>query len=337
MDKPLLSDIDFDRFVKEAVDPDFLRQITHISEFTYSAQTNFLGGWAEDKERRVIFRLQRSLQDALRLSGFHNQVELETRRSPDGVEFRYNDPDYEFTYLVDGRGRIGLYRRGSTLRRFHEWYRRFMPSLPSIVLEAVETLDEELTGFSDEEKDQDRRAKRDAVIRVERASYNFGLVVAISSSRKSDLNAEGVTNIQVLNRSLLRRVPSEDGVLTDPLTLAPDDFGRMTYQVNRWIRPNHALESYRVSGPSNNEWRNLYFDFAYAGETYVPSAGERRPLEQETFVTGASTMDAYITFFRNKAICGFVRGVLQGENGQGSSEDAPPPTLDATFTTRAES
>jgi hypothetical protein len=110
-------------------------------------------------------------------------------------------------------------------------------------------------------------------------------------------------------------VPSEDGTLTDPLSVVPEEFGRATYQVNRWRDPNKVLEMYEVSGPSVNEWTMLFFQFAYVGDTYIPSSGEREPFSQKAFVTGVQTTEAYLDFFRQRSICGFMKGVLAGEDG----------------------
>ena len=307
----LLQDLSYEEFLTSSFQPSFLEAITHISGFSYTAETNLLGGWAEDKDRRVIFRLQSTIQEALKLSGFHNQGALKTRRFSDGVEFSYDDPDFEFTYILDGRGRIVLTRRGSTIRRFHEWYRRFMPSLPALIMESVNTMNEELTGYDREEVEKQRESAEgwQPVIKVERASYNFEMVFEIKLDSARD---EGVLlNVEILNESLLRRVPASDGSLVDPGSLDPDEFGRVTYQVNRWADAGRALEMYRVSGPSNNNWGNLYFDFSYLGDTYVPSEGERRPFKQEEFVTVGRTTEAYVNFFRDRAICGFVLGVLR--------------------------
>ena len=310
----LLQDLSYERFVDEAAQPEFLAQLTHASGFSYVAETNLLGGWAEDKDRRVIFRLQSTIQEALKLSGFHHQAALTTRRLRTGVEFYYDDPDFEFTYTLDGNGRIVLTRQGSTIRQFHEWYRRFMPSLPALILDSVNTMNEELTGFDKDEveKQRDSNSGWQPVIKVERASYNFHLVVAIKvDSLQEDV---GLLNVEILNESLLRRVPTRSGWLEDPKALDPNEFGKVTYQVNRWADGGRASEMYRVTGPSNNNWANLFFEFSYTGDTYVPTNGERRPFDQDEFVTLGRTAEAYTDFFRDRAICGFVQGVLRPEN-----------------------
>jgi hypothetical protein len=329
----LLKEIDYEQYVKESMAPEFIESIDHVAGFTFGAETNFLGGWAEDKERRVIFRLQRSLQDALRLSGFHSQSLLETRRFSDGIEFRFEDPDYEFTVSVDGRGRLQVSRRGSTAKRFHEWYRRFMPSLPSIVMETVDTLDEELTGFDPDEADRDLNGdkKRHPVIQVERATFGFMVAVQILPD-SAIVDASSTPNIEILNRSLLRRVPSKSGTLTDPMSAQPQEFGRVTYQVNRWKDPEKILETYKVSGPSNNEWRTLVFDFNYSGDTYVPSSGERQPFEQKSFITGGRISEAYLDFFRQRALAGFMKGVLFGVD-DGLDQTPRRPSSDLRYST----
>lgn len=305
----------YDNYKKGSTYPDFVESITQIGEFSYHAQTNFLGGWSEEKERRVIFRLQRTLQEALRLSGFHNQAQLETRRFRDGIEFNYGDPDYTFTYAIDGRGRIALTRPPSSARSFHEWYIRLMPSLTTIILRTIEMIDEELTGFDREEVDFDHNPdkKRDRVIQVETASYNFSVAVELSSL---DSDSEATfPNIQILNQSLLRQVPSETGSLIVPSKAMPEEFGKIDYQVNRWQQPGSILEVYKVSAPSNRTWRLLAFDFSYAGVTYVPTVGEREPFSQGNFVTNARTAEAYLEFFRQRCLCGFMKDVLIGKSG----------------------
>ena len=71
--------LDFDAYADGADDPDLIRSVTHVGTFSFDAQTNFLAGWSEGKERRVVFLLQRTLQDALEESGFHNLALLRTR------------------------------------------------------------------------------------------------------------------------------------------------------------------------------------------------------------------------------------------------------------------
>ena len=327
-DDKLLKEITYEEYLKGSADPYFLQKIDHVAQFSYVAETNFLGGWDDKAVRRVIFRLQRTMQDTLKLSGFHNQSELQTRRFSDGIEFQYGDPDFSFTYSIDGAGRLRLSRRASSAKRFHEWYRRFMPSLPSIVMESLDTIDEELTGFDkhdETKKDYDPNKKRPPVIQVERASYNFQVAVRTPAPETGGAG-DSIPNIRVLNHSLLRRVPSEDGTLTDPLSVVPEEFGRATYQVNRWRDPNKVLEMYQVSGPSVNQWTMLLFDFAYVGDTYIPSTGERQPFSQKAFVTGAQTTEAYLDFFRQRSVCGFMKGVLLGEDSrvQDISFSTPP-------------
>ena len=316
--------LDFDAYADGADDPDLIRSVTHVGAFSFDAQTNFLAGWSEEKERRVVFLLQRTLQDALEESGFHNLALLRTRRLREGIEFEYSDLDYGFTFSLDGQGRINISRRRSSAEGFHEWYRRFMPSLTHIVLRTVEVLDDELTGFDREEADRyfpTGKTKRDPVIQVERASYNFQVVVEISL--KDSERRPSLPNIQVLNRSLLRRVPSDAGALTDPLTVAPEEFGRIDYQVNRWNQAHQIFENYRVAAPSHNRWQLLLFEFQYGGDTYVPSTGNRLPFNQKAFLTGAVTSDAYLVFFRQHCLSGFMKDVLHGDRGSRGLGDDP--------------
>jgi len=324
----------YEIYADGALDTEFLYQVTHVGDFNYIAQTNFLGGWQEDKERRVTLMLQRTLQDALEASGFHNLASLETRRLNDGIEFRYLDPDYQFSYAIDGRGRIVLNRPHSSAIAFHEWYRRFMPSLTHVVFKTVETFDEELTGFSREETERqsNRLTPREPVIQVERASYGFNVAVEVSDGGL-DGSATPLPNIQVLNKTLLGRVPSSSGALGEPDTMGPEEFGRIDYSVIRWNHKKKASEHYSVSAPSNNRWRLLLFKFGYVGETYIPSDGEREKFNQDNFLTGETTAEAYLNFFRQKCICGFIRDVLLGEAGrQGLVHVRPPrPRTDTDY------
>jgi len=326
-DDRTLKDMEYSEYLSGAENPDFLERIENVAGFSYEAETNFLGGWPDDqnKVRRVIFLLQRTVQEALRLSNFHNQSRLETRRFTDGIEFQYGDPDYGFTFSLDGRGILRITRRSSSARQFHEWYRRFMPSLPSIVMESIDAIDEELTGFNREEAiwDQNKDKNRPRVIQVERASYNFR--VAIQTPPENQDSGTSIPNIRVLNHSLLRRVPSANGTLTDPLSVEPDEFGRATYQVTRWRDPGKKLEMYQVSGPSDSEWTMLFFDFSYVGDTYVPAKGKRLAFDQTRFVTGAETAEAYLGFFRERAVGGFMHGVLEKESGMGATMNFSTP------------
>ncbi len=310
-------EVAYEEYLATSRSPKFLRTMTHVGSFTYRAQTNFLGGWDAEKERRVIFLLQRTLQEALVESRFHNLDALETRSFEGGMEFRYGDPDYGFRYSINGRGQLVLSREPSSARSFHEWYRRFIPSLVTIIQQTVRIIDSELTGFARDEADWDQNPDktRPQVIEVESASYNFSVAVELPETQ---LSAEPPSseltfpNIQILSESLLRQVPSESGSLTAPTGVSPEEFGKIEYQVNRWQQPSRALEVYRVSAPSNEKWRLLVFNFSYGGVTYVPTVGEREPFDQKKFVTNARSADAYFDFFRQRCLCGFVSDVLSG-------------------------
>jgi len=323
--------MDYEDYLDGATNPEFAQMVTHVGEFTFLAQTNFLGGWSEDKERRVVFLLQRTLQEAIDTAGFHNQAMLETRKFENGLEFNYGDSDYSFSYAIDGRGRIQLSRRTSSAKNFHEWYRRFMPSLPAIVLATVEMIDDELTGFEPEEPEREynKYKRRPRVIQVERAQYKFSVAIELSEQAKvkAKTNESSLPNIRILNESLLHRVPSRVGSLTDPLTLRPEEFSRIDYQVNRWDEPNQNLEVFKVSAPSNNMWRLLIFDFIYGGDTYIPANGERARFNQNEFLSVIRTESAYLEFFRQRCVCGFLMDVLnRGDTtSTGSRRPSGPP------------
>ena len=316
-------EVSYDEYLAASRSPEFLKTMTHVGSFTYLAQTNFLGGWDDKKERRVIFLLQRTLQEALVTSRFHELDQLETRSFEGGIEFRYGDPDYGFRYIINGRGQLMLTRERSSARSFHEWYRRFMPSFVTIIQQTVRIIDGELTGFARDEADwdQNQEKRRPQVIEVESASYNFSVAVELPDTRPdteplgSDLT---FPNIQILSESLLRQVPSESGSLTVPSGVTPDEFGKIEYHVNRWQQPSRALEVYRVSAPSNEKWRLLVFNFSYSGVTYVPTVGEREPFDQKKFVTNARSSEAYLDFFRQRCLCGFVKDVLSGSQDYSS-------------------
>jgi hypothetical protein len=323
-------------YLAGAADRGILDHITHVGDFSYTAQTNFLGGWSDEKERRVTLLLQSTLQNGLEESGFHNLASLEAKRFRDGIEFQYLDPDYQFSYALDGRGRILLSRPRSSSAAFHEWYRRFMPSFTHIVLSTVQTIDNELTGLGPEETGGKSSPvkPREKVIQVERASYSFNVAVEIEDS-PSGQDLPLLPNIQVLNQTLLSRVPSGTGSLSDPVTMGPEEFGRIDYSVSRWNHQKKVAEHYSVSAPSNNRWRLLLFKFGYVGETYIPSAGERQKFNQDDFLTGETAAEAYLEFFRQKCLCGFIRDVLYGDRGRQGLSIVKPLTPGFQFVTPA--
>ncbi|WP_415940090.1 hypothetical protein [Streptomyces sp. 039-1] len=309
-------------YLESSADPDILSRITNVGDFSFTAQTNFLGGWSEEKERRVTLLLQRTIQDALEASGFHNLAALEARRFRDGIEFQYLDPDYQFSYAIDGRGRIALKRPASSAVAFHEWYRNFMPSLPHIAFKTIETIDDELTGLSADEAEQNptRPGKRKRIIQAERASYTFNVALQIDLLNP-DQNPLVLPNIEVLNATLVNRVPSATGRLSNPAKMDPGEFGRIDYNVSRWNREKKVSEHYSVSAPSNNRWKLLMFKFSYVGETYVPSDGDREKFEQNEFLAGETAAEAYLDFLRQRCLCGFVRDILYGTQEQPSQVD----------------
>jgi hypothetical protein len=311
-----LDEYTWEQYLSDASNRKILEHITHVGHFTFTAQTNFLGGWDEDKDRRVTLLIQRNLQDALEESGFHNLASLEAVRFRDGLEFRYQDPDYQFNFGVDGRGRIMLSRPSSTAEAFHDWYRRFMPSFTQVLLTTVRIIDEELTGLKpdDNAPTSNQSKARQEVIRVERASYAFKVAVQIDvDNTRPGPEQPLLPNIQVLNQTLLSRVPSAAGSLSDPSGMGPQEFGRIDYSVSRWNEARKVAEHYSVSAPSNNRWRLLLFTFGYVGETYIPSAGNRKKFDDKEFLTGKTAFEAYLDFFRQRCVCGFLRDVLYGD------------------------
>lgn len=287
---------------------DDLCGVSNIHDFEYNASTTLAGRWSKVIDAdRVAIRVQASILESLRLAEFHNPGDLDVLLLPGGIRFEYSDPDYGFVWSIDDDGAIKLRRPGSSLKRFHEWYRKFMPSVSSVLREIVAALDDEIA----------RTSGRRNNLAIHDVSYTFRIICfgfAPVPNQKTPLGeVPVVTNLDLMKR-LLNRLPDADGRLADTGDVRREEYGRLDYQASRWVKTGetNANEVYRVEAPSNNAWSSLWFTFLFGGSTRYAEDGTRQPFDSDSFVAPSLNDEAYLHFFRDRAVQNFLSSVTSG-------------------------
>lgn len=299
----------------------FIRRVKHIHGFNFLARLSGLGRWNEVVDpSRFALRVLNSLEEALDEAGFVNLPAVQTTIEPELVMFRYQDSEFGFDLTFRGDGSVHLRREGSTLETFHRWYVGLMPSIPAILMRAMAALDSELervlrVGGSAAPVPAVGEQGRDR-IKLLSASFNFRVILhnfREVSDHQSLPDAPTRRNLDVMRANVAVRVPDTKGVMKD--NLAPIDFqryGRMDYKVNLRHELQPTIGQFlTVEAPSNANWRALFFDLAYVGENYYANDEQRHRFDQELFLSSSRCADAYISFFRDIGLEGFVQSVTR--------------------------
>jgi hypothetical protein len=288
----------------------------NIHGFGFSARLSGLGRWTNIvNSNRIALHLQAAMEEALSDAGFANIPDLEIAIEPERVTFRYDDPEYGFNLYFDGSGEILLRRGGSSLKTFHFWYTRFMPSMPGIITKAIAALDAELERslFASDSllsmrpvKPKDEARER---VRVLSGGFTFRLIChAIRQSGRS------VRNLDVMRKNVASRLPDATGRLSDS---PPGDdiqrYRRMDYKVSLRHEFEPCITQFMtVEAPSNSGWSGLFFNLSYVGENYTDQDDRRVEIDSELFLSSARCADAYVSFFRDMGIEGFLASVTSG-------------------------
>ncbi|MFD0594431.1 hypothetical protein ACFQZ4_19970 [Catellatospora coxensis] len=266
---------------------------------------------------RVALRLHAAIEEALVSAQFLNLTELTTSISTDRLAFQYRDPDYEFDLTFLGDGTVVLERRGSRMRAFHDWYTSFMPYVPQILRRAMAAFDTELHHRlmppHPTPADTVNAMGTDVPERVKLLSSSFNFEVVCHRLAHED-SAKISTNLEVMRDNVAVRLPDAGGVMTRQEEPHVADYGRMDYRIGlRHPKRNYVTQFLTVMAPSNAKWSGLFFTFAYVGENSTDwGEGHRVAINPRFFLSPEACADAYISFFLDIGLVGFVASVTKG-------------------------
>ncbi|MFK4069003.1 hypothetical protein [Streptomyces sp. NPDC029674] len=309
-----LNQVTWDDFCTE-----FTEFVGNIRGFTFEAVLSGVGRWANLIDAsRVALRLHGAIEEALIEARFANIPNLETNISDERLNFQFRDPDYAFDLDLHGDGRIQISRPGSTLRTFHRWYTHFMPTVPGILIKAIAAFDAELHRTL-EGNDGGTVSVDEIEPRVKLLTASFAFDVVCHNFRPHRERQRQVRNLDVMLKNIAIRLPGADGRIDRGADGAPHhrdfgSYGRMDYRVSR-THPFHEgiIQQLQVMAPSASDWSGLFFQLAYSGADFGSNAhGERVRIDTQHFLQPAAGADAYISFFRDIGLRGFVHSVTEG-------------------------
>ena len=292
----------------EFSEPGIFESVRNLAKFRLIAKIGYAGRWQNtDEPRRISQKLYYYLLGTLNAAGFHDPGELEIYYQEGRFRISYNDPEYGFSISFNETGWIEVDRDGSSLERFHAWYTKLMPGMQGIFNTIRSSVNEDInrnTGIRRADTDDQEH------LNLQQASYEFQIIgynFRQSNQKKRSSNLE-------LMRKALTLLPNEEGRLSDSFAQDPTAFGRINYNVSRWVGAEHAKrrEAYQVSAPSNNEWSSLWFTFNYIGDSYISPEGARSPFDDKDFVSARGALAPYVGFLRNRALCGFISTLTEG-------------------------
>ena len=290
--------------------------IADINAFRFYAQLSGIGRWSGlINSSKVAIRLLASIEEAITEAGFMNIPAIETIIEPEGIAFRYADSDFGFDLIFRGSGSVELRRGGSRLETFHRWYTGFMPSMPAILLTCMTALDDEvhhsLHGVA---RKQDKASSGDEesaeTVRILEGGFSFNVVCYDFKLKGSHKN-----NLDVMRENVAVRLPDPSGVMGHQLSpIDLDRYGRMDYKVSlRHEKVPAVTQFLTVEAPSNADWGALFFRMDYVGENFFRGRRDiREALDPQLFLSSAVCSDAYISFFRDIGLRGFLRSVTEG-------------------------
>lgn len=294
---------------------------TDLFSFHFYARLSGIGKWTGlvDSSRLAV-RLLSSIEEAVVEAGFMNIPAIETVIEAEAIVFRYTDTDFSFDLVFRGSGYIELRRGGSSLKTFHRWYVGLMPSMPAILLEAMAAVDSELqrslrpdNGRQDDDMSRPGDDERSETVRVLEGGFSFEVVC--SSFTQGDVRKN---NLDVVRENLAVRLPDTTGKISYDVSpnIDLDKYGRIDYKVGvRHPFIPAVTQFLSVEAPSNADWSALFFRMAYVGENFLQGRGENREaLNPDLFLSSAVCSDAYLSFFRDIGLAGFLESVTHGFN-----------------------
>lgn len=317
-----LQEVDEDAFLRKG----FIRRIGNVRSFEFRATLSGLGRWTDIiKPQRVALRIHNDIETALTTAGFHNLPLLETTIDPERLSFRYRDTDFEFDLDFHGNGVVILRRIGSTMETFHRWYTAFMPTVPDIMRKAIAAFNVELhrvlhgTGSGrDEPNESEEILQR---VRLLDGSFQFE-VTCHRFYRLGDPDKDSKPperNLDVMYENIAIAFPDEMGRIRK--NVSPNDrlhnvdnYGRMDYRVSLGHPKLPGVTQFmEVFAPSNSNWTGLFFVLTYSGANYGETRDRIRvPMNTDFFLRPEACADAYVSFFLDMGLEGFVQSVLDG-------------------------
>ncbi|MGW5863930.1 hypothetical protein ACWFRJ_17395 [Streptomyces sp. NPDC055239] len=296
----------------------FTESVGNIRGFTFEAILSGVGRWASLVDSsRVALRLHGAIEEALVEARFANIPNLETSIGDERLNFHFRDTDYAFDLDLHGDGRIQISRPGSTLRTFHRWYTLFMPTVPGILIKAIAALDAELHRTL-EGNDSGTVAADEIERRVKLLTASFTFDVVCHNFHPHHVRDQQVRNLDVMMQNIAIRLPDANGRIDRSLDGAHHrdfgSYGRMDYRVSR-THPTHEgiIQQMQVMAPSASDWSGLFFQLVYSGADFGSTLhGERVRIDSQHFLQPAAGADAYISFFRDIGLKGFVHSVTEG-------------------------
>jgi hypothetical protein len=277
---------------------ELLVEVPKLYRITGSSASQYLVGTLYDEVTRALEAASFYAFDRLR-------PVLDQNRA--GVAFE--DDDYGFQIVLDADGDIVLARSGSSFQRFHEWYRRLMPSVESLVNRLVVAFAEVVSTHRKTHSSDEKDVHEVHPVMVS-YSYNF---VGYDFKRPPAETLE--RNVAIMTR-LLGVVPQEDGHLVavpERDIEALREYGRLDVTLSRWSENpgGKARQLYSVSAPGNRRHSTVFFNFSYRGETYQdPATGERHLFDPSDFLKFFEI--PYVAFLKEKALEGFLTDLTDG-------------------------
>jgi hypothetical protein len=291
--------LDFGTYSKAPI----FRNLANINNFSMLIEVPRVYRWINTPTATLVLsRLYDEVSRALTAAEFHSLNRLKPVLTQRSVSVEFDDADYGFTLVFDEDGDLNLLRRGSSFARFYEWYRRFMPSLESLVSRVLQGILEEVT------MGRPSGQSFSPVLRPVRAQYRFRFIAYDFVRPPSDVV---VRNSEVMTR-LVQSLPGASGHLEGVSASAFEEFGRMDVNLNRWSpHPmGYCREVYAVEAPGNRGYSSVWFEFSYIGESREDAAGERTAFDPSLFL---SRVDVPIDqFLRQRAIEAFVQDFTEG-------------------------
>ena len=151
-----------------------------------------------DGSYRIVF-------DALDAARFYAQSNLTSEVVGSVVRLSYSDPELGFEIEIDPSSRISLTRQGSSLRRFHDWYRSFALGFHGSVLTPVLDLLRRLGQLSSQLPDSPGHQ-----IAITRVDFKFTLILHDVHFPSSPTNSSAPPNLTAMQR-LIHVVPAANG------------------------------------------------------------------------------------------------------------------------------
>ena len=272
-----------------------------------------------DGSYRIVF-------DALDAARFYAQSNLTSEVVGSVVRLSYSDPELGFEIEIDPSSRISLTRQGSSLRRFHDWYRSFALGFHGSVLTPVLDLLRRLGQLSSQLPDSPGHQ-----IAITRVDFKFTLILHDVHFPSSPTNSSAPPNLTAMQR-LIHVVPAANGsfigseqlgtpISHDGMAGHVPDMGRVDYLVNRATTIADvdssedavtAFEHYKVEAPSNNSWGTLWVNFGVSGHSSESDTGDREHFDGGAFLRPATYSYVYREFFRDKALGQFLASLMEG-------------------------